>query len=61
MPDIDMGGSREEVLVKREGERDNMSEPTYQTSSAATAIVKVRLNLLRQEPWEVEYRRRYSQ
>ena len=61
MPDIDMGGSREEVLVKREGERDNMSEPTYQTSSAATAIVKVRLNLLRQELWEVEHGRRYSQ
>lgn len=61
MPDIDMGGSREEVLVKREGERDNMSEPTYQTSSAATAIVKVRLNLLRQELWEVEHGRRYGQ
>lgn len=56
-----MGGSREEVLVKREGERDNMSEPTYQTSSAATAIVKVRLNLLRQELWEVEHGRRYGQ
>lgn len=61
MPDIDMGGSREEVLVKREGERDNMSEPTYQTSSAATAIVKARVNLLRQELWEVEYRSRYGQ
>lgn len=56
-----MGGSREEVLVKREGERDNMSEPTYQTSSAATAIVKARVNLLRQELWEVEYRSRYGQ
>ena len=61
MPDIDMGGSREEVLVKREGEGNNMSEPTYQTFSAATAIVKVRITLLRQKLWEVEHRRRYSQ
>ena len=49
MPDIDMGGSREEVLVKRVGERNNMSEPSYQTLSAATAIVEVRFTLLRKE------------
>lgn len=52
---MDMGGSRTEVLVKREGEGNNMSEPTYQTSSAATAIVKVRVTLLRQELRRVEY------
>ena len=49
MPDMDMGGWREGVVVKLEGEGNNMSEPTYQTSSAATAIVKVRVTLLRQE------------
>ena len=46
---MDMGGSRTEVLVKREGEGNNMSEPTYQTSSAGTAIVKARITLVRQE------------
>jgi len=52
---MDMGGSRKEVLVKREGEGNNMSEPTYQTSSAATAIVSVRITLLRQERRRVEH------
>ena len=45
---MDMGGWREEVVVKREGERNSMNEPTYQTSSAATAIVAVRNTLLRE-------------
>lgn len=49
MPDFDMEGWREGVVVKLEGEGNNMSEPTYQTSSAATAIVKVRITLLRKE------------
>ena len=44
---MDMGGWREGVVVKLEGEGNNTSEPTYQTSSAATAIVKVRITLLR--------------
>jgi hypothetical protein len=50
---MDMGGWREEVVVKREGERNSMNEPTYQTSSAATAIVAVRYTLLRKERQEV--------
>jgi hypothetical protein len=58
---MDMGGSRKEVLVKREGEGNNMSEPTYQTFSAATAIVKVRITLLRQELRRVEYGGVHSQ
>lgn len=36
-------------MVKREGYRNNMNEPTYQTSSAATAIVTVWYTLLRKE------------
>lgn len=46
---MDMGGSRDCVVVKREGYRNNMNEPAYQTSSAATTIVAVRYTLLRKE------------
>jgi hypothetical protein len=46
---MDMGGWREGVVVKLEGEGNNMSEPTYQSFSAGTAIVKARITLVRQE------------
>jgi hypothetical protein len=49
VPDMDMEGWREEEVVKLEGQSSNMNEPTYQTSSAATAIVQARSTLLRQE------------
>jgi hypothetical protein len=48
-------------VVKREGERNNIREPTYQTSGAATAIVSVRYTLLRKERQQVGCCREHSQ